>query len=106
MSLGHALLDLSINSQIVAGLGDGTSNNAIQELVKRVIAALSVIALAIFVVRAVMVFASAGKSDSGNGAAKSLAEVGVQFVIVMFFIFGAGAIASLVANVASGALGK
>jgi hypothetical protein len=109
MSLGYTMLDMAHHYEVIRGIqGDGTSNNAIEGLVRRVIAALSVIAVAIFAVRGVMVFASGDSPAGGAGGAssdktKKLATVGTQFVIVMIFIFGAWGIASLVSKVAQGA---
>lgn len=105
MSLGYTMLDMAHHYEVILGIqGDGTSNNAIEGLVRRVIAAISVIAVAIFAVRGVMLFAG-GKSDGSDSAAKTkgLASIGAQFVVVMIFIFGAWGIASLVSKIAQGA---
>lgn len=105
MSLGYTMLDMAHHYEVIRGIqGDGTSNNAIQGLVRRVIAALSVVAVAIFAFRGVMLFAKedttgqSGKSDK----AQKLGALGAQFVVVMIFLFGAWGIAALAGKLVQG----
>lgn len=104
MSLGYTMLDMAHHYEVIRGIqGDGTTNNAIGELVKRVIAAISVLAVAVFAVRGVMVFATGKPEEADAAKMKRLTAVGTQFVVVMIFIFGAYGIAALVSKIAQGA---
>jgi len=104
MSLGYTMLDMAHHYEVIRGIqGDGTSNNAIQGLVRRVIAALSVIAVAVFAFRGVMVFAGGKPEEAGADKMKRLTAVGTQFVVVMIFLFGAWGIAALAGKIVQGA---
>ena len=100
MSTSHAIMDAVQNITYLAGTsGDGTSNGAIKSLVNRVISAASVVAVAVFGIRALLTFV---KSKGAEGH-KELLHVGGQFVLVMILIFGAWAIARIAMSLSGGA---
>jgi hypothetical protein len=109
MSLGHTMLETVSQIQYMTGLGssDGTSNNALKNLVRRVRDAVIVLTVGVFIVRALMIFATkSGGADGTAGDQKALIGLTAQFAVAMALIFGAWWIADLAANISRGAFGN